>query len=182
MPFRTVQSHGPLPNSGSVPMILHSVIDLVFREANGWVVVDYKTDARGDSELPPLVEHYRPQVEAYCNFWQSAVGEPVVDKGPVFHSYGQICPTRLTRYQCLGRNPGNGKRGRSSGTSGFADHRRSCPTAAQRRNSSSRGHQPTGCGPALGSSSSPERAILNAVPDAADCAAFVRELVSDSVG
>ena len=70
-------------------MILRGVIDLVFREANGWVVVDYKTDARGDSELPQLVEHYRPQVEAYCHFWQSAVGEPVVERGLYFTHTGR---------------------------------------------------------------------------------------------
>ena len=43
VPFQTLMP--PDPNTAdAVPVILRGVIDLVFREAAGWVVVDYKTD------------------------------------------------------------------------------------------------------------------------------------------
>ncbi len=88
VPFRTLQPPSAQV-SDSVPIILRGVIDLVFREAKGWVVVDYKTDARQESELPQLVEHYRPQVAAYGDFWQSAVGEPVSERGLYFTHLGK---------------------------------------------------------------------------------------------
>lgn len=88
VPFRTLQVSS-LPTSNSMPIILRGVIDLVFRESAGWIVVDYKTDARVDSELPLLVEHYRPQVEAYSHFWQSAAGEPVFERGLYFTHTGK---------------------------------------------------------------------------------------------
>ena len=65
--------------------------DLAFEEPAGWVIADYKTDAgasaAGDS-AGALIEHYRPQVEAYrravaatgirvteCGLWLAATGE-----------------------------------------------------------------------------------------------------------
>jgi ATP-dependent helicase/nuclease subunit A len=87
VPFQTLMP--PDPNvPDSIPVILRGVIDLVFQEANGWVVVDYKTDARSEGELPALVDHYRGQVEAYADFWHAAVGEPVVEKGLYFTHAG----------------------------------------------------------------------------------------------
>jgi ATP-dependent helicase/nuclease subunit A len=68
----------------SVPTVLRGVIDLVFREDFGWIVVDYKTDARPESELPSLVDHYRGQVETYANFWQETTGEPIAEMGLYF--------------------------------------------------------------------------------------------------
>ncbi|MHB8172097.1 MAG: UvrD-helicase domain-containing protein [Thermincolia bacterium] len=61
---------------------LTGTIDLVFREGDGWVLVDYKSDAiAGEEHLGQLVEYYRPQVVEYARRWEEITGEPVVEKG-----------------------------------------------------------------------------------------------------
>lgn len=83
VPFQKLTPIDPqVPNS--VPTIVRGVIDLVFHESQGWAVVDYKTDARPESELPSLVKHYRGQVETYGTFWQETTGEPVTEMGLYF--------------------------------------------------------------------------------------------------
>ncbi len=80
VPFQTLMPTDP-NDANSVPTILRGVIDLVFREDQGWVVVDYKTDTRPKEDLGGLVEHYRGQVETYAQTWQETTGEPVAEKG-----------------------------------------------------------------------------------------------------
>lgn len=55
--------------------LLHGTIDLVFREADRWMVVDYKSDIIGN-RFDALIEYYRPQVEHYARFWSRLTGEP----------------------------------------------------------------------------------------------------------
>ena len=50
---------------------LHGFIDLLFEEENGLVVVDYKTDAVTEAQLPEVVGRYRLQGGAYAH----AVGQ-----------------------------------------------------------------------------------------------------------
>jgi ATP-dependent helicase/nuclease subunit A len=58
---------------------LEGVIDLVFREKDGWVVVDYKTD-RGDApDFAERMERYREQVAAYARAWARITGDPIVE-------------------------------------------------------------------------------------------------------
>jgi len=60
-------------------------VDLAFREAEGWVLVDYKTDALEDEKhLQDLVEYYAPQVELYRRSWEQITGEKVVESGLFF--------------------------------------------------------------------------------------------------
>ena len=67
------------------------VIDLVFWEEAGWVIVDYKTD-RGDARpIPNSSSYYSPQVESYADTWQTITGEPVHEVGLFF--------TRANRYE-----------------------------------------------------------------------------------
>lgn len=76
-----------VPASGGVnnlPTIRRGVIDLVFLEPRGWVIVDYKTDDVADSELAKLVDHYRPQVRTYAEAWQALVPQPVHEIGLFF--------------------------------------------------------------------------------------------------
>lgn len=55
-------------------LYLEGVIDLVFRDDDGWVVVDYKTD-RGDApDLPERMKRYREQVSAYARAWSRITG------------------------------------------------------------------------------------------------------------
>jgi ATP-dependent helicase/nuclease subunit A len=72
------------PSRDSLPSVHRGVIDLVFREANGWVIVDYKTDIVERSHLGNLIEHYRPQIEAYAEAWRALQPEPVHEIGLFF--------------------------------------------------------------------------------------------------
>ncbi|MGH7535566.1 MAG: PD-(D/E)XK nuclease family protein, partial [Gemmatimonadales bacterium] len=76
-----IQYLEPGAGEGGVPTIVRGVIDLVFREAGGWVIVDYKTDDREASENDALVEHYAPQVRAYAEAWSRLTGEAVQEAG-----------------------------------------------------------------------------------------------------
>ncbi len=75
-----VGSGGP----GSLPLIIRGAIDLVFREPDGWVIIDYKTDAAPAEAIPGLVEYYRGQVLAYRDVWEDVTGETVKEAGLYF--------------------------------------------------------------------------------------------------
>ena len=47
--------------------VVSGVVDLAFRTSNGWIIIDYKTDAVSDQVL---VERHRDQVAAYVRAWQ----------------------------------------------------------------------------------------------------------------
>jgi ATP-dependent exoDNAse (exonuclease V) beta subunit len=68
--------------------LLRGVIDLAFHDPKGWVIVDYKTDARPISYVPTLVDHYRGQVETYADVWHKMTGLSVVEKGLYFTHVG----------------------------------------------------------------------------------------------
>ncbi len=63
--------------------IVSGIIDLVFKEPEGWVIADYKTD-KVDDNLEDLVSYYRPQVELYTKFWEEMTGEKVKESGLYF--------------------------------------------------------------------------------------------------
>jgi ATP-dependent exoDNAse (exonuclease V) beta subunit len=65
-----------LDGEGGVPVVVQGVIDLVYRTAEGWEAVDYKTDDP-EGRLAGLVETYRPQVTTYARHWGALVGAPV---------------------------------------------------------------------------------------------------------
>jgi ATP-dependent helicase/nuclease subunit A len=82
------------------PIFLSGAIDLSFREDEGWVIADYKTDRlpaalAGEGEdvrekaLEMLVAHYRPQVRLYTRFWTKTTGEPVKESGLYFTALGR---------------------------------------------------------------------------------------------
>ncbi len=92
-PFQMVTSYDDNGSSGG-PLILKGVIDLVFEESNGWVLVDYKTDRIPEASLDDLVQKYRDQVLAYAHAWESLTGQNVKEKALYF--------THLNRYIVLG--------------------------------------------------------------------------------
>ena len=51
--------------------LLEGVVDLAFRDASGWTVVDFKTDARPDSH-----PRYAAQLRLYCDAIRAATGLP----------------------------------------------------------------------------------------------------------
>jgi ATP-dependent exoDNAse (exonuclease V) beta subunit len=57
---------------------LEGYVDLVFRDDDGLVVVDYKTDTVDEATLAHRIRHYRVQAAAYALAVGDATGEPVV--------------------------------------------------------------------------------------------------------
>jgi ATP-dependent helicase/nuclease subunit A len=56
--------------------VLEGMIDLLYRDDDGLVIVDYKTDAVPFSALAARVDFYRPQMAAYAAAVAAATGEP----------------------------------------------------------------------------------------------------------
>lgn len=59
-------------------ILLQGAIDLVFGEEEGWVIVDYKTGGRGESQKN-LREKYQEQLRLYCRAWVAIQGGTVKD-------------------------------------------------------------------------------------------------------
>jgi ATP-dependent helicase/nuclease subunit A len=72
-----------------LPTVLRGVIDLVFLESAGWVIVDYKSERVDSSEIPALVDFYKPQLEIYAAVWEKVVRQPVVERGLLFAKSGE---------------------------------------------------------------------------------------------
>jgi ATP-dependent helicase/nuclease subunit A len=70
--------------------VLEGVIDLAFREPEGWVVADFKTDVGTDPEFPAREPAYRRQVELYAHAWSRLTGEPVKERVLFFTAQGRI--------------------------------------------------------------------------------------------
>jgi len=90
----------PLVTAAGVPVFLSGAVDLLFKEDDGWVIADYKTDRlpgglSGESAdvrekaLEMLVDHYRPQVRLYTKFWARITGETVKESGLYFTALGR---------------------------------------------------------------------------------------------
>jgi ATP-dependent helicase/nuclease subunit A len=61
--------------------IVEGVIDLAFREPDGWVIVDYKSDVVDDPEnLAARRRDYRAQVDRYARYFERITGEPVKER------------------------------------------------------------------------------------------------------
>jgi ATP-dependent helicase/nuclease subunit A len=69
--------------------VLEGYIDLLYRTADGYVVVDYKTDRVTDDEIEARVDKYRLQGAAYALAVEQVVGAPVVSCRFVFCREGE---------------------------------------------------------------------------------------------
>lgn len=70
--------------------VVDGVIDLAFKEKEGWVIVDYKTDAIADPAVwQQRTQLYRKQVNLYADYWEKLTGEPVVQRVLVFLRSGE---------------------------------------------------------------------------------------------
>lgn len=58
-------------------MIIQGMIDCAFREGEGWILLDYKTDSIGSEEA--FLEEYRPQLEWYRTALEKLTGMPVLE-------------------------------------------------------------------------------------------------------
>jgi ATP-dependent helicase/nuclease subunit A len=61
---------------GPERVLLHGAIDLAFEEEDGWVLIDYKSDAVTPENLEGLVAFYSPQVTLYRRNWEKLTGRP----------------------------------------------------------------------------------------------------------
>jgi ATP-dependent exoDNAse (exonuclease V) beta subunit len=66
--------------------VLEGFVDLVYRDDDGLVIVDYKTDAAPVSALDVRVAFYRPQMAAYAAALSAATGQPIARGVLVFLS------------------------------------------------------------------------------------------------
>jgi ATP-dependent helicase/nuclease subunit A len=79
------------PAAGDPAMeVLDGRIDLVFREADGWVIVDYKSDAGGERIPTELMRRYRGQLALYASAWERLTGEPVKEQSLLFTATGAV--------------------------------------------------------------------------------------------
>ncbi|MDQ6422874.1 UvrD-helicase domain-containing protein [Paenibacillus sp. LHD-117] len=69
-------------------LLLRGVIDFLFEEEDGWVIVDFKTDSIPEGKLGPFVDFYEPQVLAYAEEWRDTFGYPVKEAGLYFAQMG----------------------------------------------------------------------------------------------
>ncbi len=68
----------PADAAGKAPTeVIDGVIDLIFREDGGWIVVDYKSDRAGGNVDATTKAQYRSQVDLYGRCWARLTGEPV---------------------------------------------------------------------------------------------------------
>lgn len=72
--------------------ILRGVIDLVFEEADGWVIVDFKTDLYEEQLQEDFVNFYAPQLRAYGDIWLQSTGLRVKELGLFFVEYDRYIP------------------------------------------------------------------------------------------
>ena len=70
--------------------IIRGVIDLIFEEPQGWVIVDYKTDDITEADVPSAIKYYKGQIENYADQWLQTTGFQTAELGLYF--------TRLDRY------------------------------------------------------------------------------------
>ena len=68
----TAEGHEEVPfavraDAEAIPRVLNGTIDLVYRAAEGWRLIDYKTDA--DTSDADLAKRYRDQITAYEKAW-----------------------------------------------------------------------------------------------------------------
>ncbi|GAI84084.1 unnamed protein product [marine sediment metagenome] len=88
--------YAELTGQDSRPVILSGTIDLVFKEADGWVVIDYKTDRpKNEKDYPKLVEVYQKQIAIYSQVWQNITQEKVKEKIIYFLNEQGLFPVLL---------------------------------------------------------------------------------------
>jgi ATP-dependent helicase/nuclease subunit A len=72
--------------------LLEGVIDLVFEEDGGLVIVDYKTDGIAAEQALAQAAHHAPQLQLYGRGLAQALGLPVRERLVLFTAVGQAVP------------------------------------------------------------------------------------------
>ncbi len=90
LPLRTVRANMELFGEDSIvdstakTLYLKGIIDFLFEEEDGWVVVDFKTDVYEEGQQAAFVGFYKPQVRAYVGELERAFGMKVKEAGLYF--------------------------------------------------------------------------------------------------
>ncbi len=71
-------------SEGGHPDLLEGIVDLAFREDDGWVIADYKTDLGTDPDFAARSAAYRSQVELYAECWSALTGDHVKERVLVY--------------------------------------------------------------------------------------------------
>ena len=79
-----VPFHIEVEDESALPTLLRGVIDMVFKEEDGWVLVDYKTDSLKNASAEELAKKYAPQLLVYRDAWQKCTGEKVCETAIYF--------------------------------------------------------------------------------------------------
>jgi ATP-dependent helicase/nuclease subunit A len=87
VPFQVLREE-----AGEVPTVLRGAIDLIFKEDDGWVLVDYKTDILAGETPGDLVRRYAPQVRLYAAAWEECAGEAVKETALYFTQADLLLP------------------------------------------------------------------------------------------
>jgi ATP-dependent helicase/nuclease subunit A len=75
----------PLKQAEQKTLKLSGTIDLIFKDKDGWKIVDYKTDRVDSKEhLEQLANWHKPQLEIYAYLWEKISGEKVSEKSLLF--------------------------------------------------------------------------------------------------
>jgi ATP-dependent helicase/nuclease subunit A len=75
--------------SAEEKLLLQGVVDCCIEEADGLVIIDYKTDSVKGEELKARAEHYRPQLMAYSEALSRILKKPVKECILFFLSSGE---------------------------------------------------------------------------------------------
>jgi ATP-dependent helicase/nuclease subunit A len=79
LPFETT-----ITGDDGKPQLVRGVIDLIFEEEDGWVIVDYKTDSIAGNDYQISTEYYRGQLTEYAAQWHVLTGAIVKETGVYF--------------------------------------------------------------------------------------------------
>lgn len=88
LPFETI-----ITGDDGKPQLVRGVIDLIFEEEDGWVIVDYKTDDVTKEQIDSATQFYKDQLVAYAEFWSQISQASAKECGLYF--------TRISSFTCL---------------------------------------------------------------------------------
>ena len=61
-------------------LVVNGIIDLIYKQGNQWILVDYKTDKFAtEAEKDALTAHYTRQLAIYRYLWEKASGETIAE-------------------------------------------------------------------------------------------------------
>ncbi|REK76072.1 UvrD-helicase domain-containing protein [Paenibacillus paeoniae] len=83
-PEVAASTEGGILASSVRTVYVEGVIDFLFEEEDGWVIVDFKTDHFEEGKEETFVRFYRPQVMTYAREWEQTFGYRVKEAGLYF--------------------------------------------------------------------------------------------------